>query len=432
MPSAIRRAAVRVDRWQWLILLLASPFLLFPSPARTLALLALPLVWLSAWLAGAPPLPRTPLSVPLLLLSVMLLVSLGVTFDLGFSLSHITGLLLGIAVFIAVVHAVRTPAALWRAVLLFILAGGGLVVLGLVGIDWLDKVPWLTRITERLPAMVRGLPGAEEGFSANSVAGALALVFPLQVALLAASLARGALPPPLALPAAHRRAWLWAQWILVALTGGLLLLAQSRSAWLGVAAGLLLLVAWRGRWTGWLVGAAAIGALAVVVAASIPAVASAADVPLRAALGNREEIWLRALYVIRDYPLTGLGLNAFRSLMPVLYPLYRTQPDFNFAHAHNQLLQAAVDLGLPGLAAYLGLWAGAAAALLAANRAAGDDAWLRTLAHGLAAGLAAHFVFGLTDAISLGAKLGVFFWFALALAASLYRFAGAQPPPVTA
>jgi putative inorganic carbon (HCO3(-)) transporter len=169
--------------------------------------------------------------------------------------------------------------------------------------------------------------------------------------------------------------------------------------------------------------------LAIALVANPPplarTLASAAQAPLDGGLSDRREIWLRALYVIRDYPLTGLGLNAFRSVMPRLYPMYRTSADFNFAHAHNLMLQAAVDLGLPGLAAYLAVWWAAGAALVAAHRAAVDP-WLRVLARGLGAGLAAHFVFGFTDAVSLGAKLGVFFWFALALAAGVYQVAHAK------
>jgi putative inorganic carbon (HCO3(-)) transporter len=293
-------------------------------------------------------------------------------------------------------------------------------------------VPLLTRITDQLPGVVRGLPGAEEGFSANSVAGALTLVIPLQVAVLAASLppasARSRAAP---LAARRRRIRLGAQIVLLALTGGLLLLAQSRSSWFGAAFGLALLLACTGRKGRWLAAAAAVAVLAIALAANAPpaarTLANADPARLNSGFSDRREIWLRALYVIRDYPLTGLGLNAFRSVMPLLYPMYRTSPDFNFAHAHNLLLQAAVDLGLPGLAAYLGLWCGAGVALVAAHRAA-TDPWLRALAQGIGAGLAAHFVFGLTDAISLGAKVGIFFWLALALAAGVYQVSRAQAP----
>ena len=77
-------------------------------------------------------------------------------------------------------------------------------------------------------------------------------------------------------------------------------------------------------------------------------------------LGGRAEIWSRALYVIEDFPLTGMGMNTFRRVMPVLYPT--TPIGSNDAliedvgHAHNHLLQAALDLGLPGLIAYLAIW----------------------------------------------------------------------------
>jgi len=40
---------------------------------------------------------------------------------------------------------------------------------------------------------------------------------------------------------------------------------------------------------------------------------------------------------------------------------------------------------------------------------------------GLGAGLAAHMVYGLLDAISLGAKPGFLWWWLLGLIASLYR-----------
>ena len=83
---------------------------------------------------------------------------------------------------------------------------------------------------------------------------------------------------------------------------------------------------------------------------------------------------------------------------------------------------------MPGLVAYLGLWFGAAGALTAAFRATADP-WLRGLALGLGAGLAAFFVYGLFDVIDFGAKLGIFFWFALALSICVYQVAHAHRLP---
>ena len=140
-------------------------------------------------------------------------------------------------------------------------------------------------------------------------------------------------------------------------------------------------------------------------------------------VSGRMELWSRALYGIQDFPITGMGMNAFRKVMPVLYPTFLTSPDFDVAHAHNHLLQAALDLGTP--------WTGRLSRDLAGRRrAAGScvpsrwsDPLYRLMAGGLGAGLIAHFVFSMTDAIPLGAKVGVLFWLTLALVVSLHRVA---------
>ena len=41
--------------------------------------------------------------------------------------------------------------------------------------------------------------------------------------------------------------------------------------------------------------------------------------------------------------------------MNLFYPFFTISPDTDIAHAHNMFLQMAVDVGLPGLIAYLAL-----------------------------------------------------------------------------
>jgi putative inorganic carbon (HCO3(-)) transporter len=41
--------------------------------------------------------------------------------------------------------------------------------------------------------------------------------------------------------------------------------------------------------------------------------------------------------------------------VPILYPFFTVPPDTDIAHAHNIFLQTALDLGIPGLVAYLAL-----------------------------------------------------------------------------
>jgi putative inorganic carbon (HCO3(-)) transporter len=139
-------------------------------------------------------------------------------------------------------------------------------------------------------------------------------------------------------------------------------------------------------------------------------------------LTSRTELWSRAIAGIQDFPLTGMGMNAFRKTLPAVYPLFLTPTTVDVAHAHNHLLQAALDLGIPGLVAYGAIWLGASVLLVRVYRRSPNHRY-RTVAGGLGAGLVAHFMFGMTDAIPLGAKVGVLFWLALALAVSLHQVA---------
>jgi len=73
-------------------------------------------------------------------------------------------------------------------------------------------------------------------------------------------------------------------------------------------------------------------------------------------LAGRQEVWSRALYMIQDFPYTGIGLGTFDRVQPLLYPFFLHSGEAH--HAHNLFLQVAVDLGLPGLIAYLALLLG--------------------------------------------------------------------------
>jgi putative inorganic carbon (hco3(-)) transporter len=123
-----------------------------------------------------------------------------------------------------------------------------------------------------------------------------------------------------------------------------------------------------------------------------------------------------------------MGMNTFRKVMPVRYPLFPPPvfPGADLAHAHNNLLQAALDLGIPGLVAYASLWLVASVLLVRVYRRSGHRVY-RTIACGLGAGLVAHFVFGMADAIPLGSKLGVVFWLTLALTVALHHVALVRP-----
>lgn len=83
-------------------------------------------------------------------------------------------------------------------------------------------------------------------------------------------------------------------------------------------------------------------------------------------------------------------------------------------------LHVALDSGIPGLVAYLSLLA--LASYMSWNiNSYGTDPRLGSLCLGLWGDLFAIHLFGLTDAIALGAKVGLFFWWNIGLIAALYK-----------
>src|SRR6185295_2259207 len=69
-------------------------------------------------------------------------------------------------------------------------------------------------------------------------------------------------------------------------------------------------------------------------------------------LTGRFDIWKSALDIIRDYPLTGVGLNNFRNdEVRQRYPVTTFKQPI-LPHTHNELLQFGTDMGVPGLALF--------------------------------------------------------------------------------
>jgi len=440
--ALIRQIAVFVDRWHWLLLALATPFLLFPSPSRSVALLVVPGLWIIAGLAGREPLPRTPLNATLLVMFIMVLVSTWATFDIAFSLPKIAGMVLGIGVFYAFVNYGQRARGWYLCLGVFLAAGLGVAALGLVGTQWTAKFGFLVPITSRLPRAISGLPGAETGFRPNEVAGALLWVLPTLILLTGLLLIR----PRDAVVGWGQRFVIAAIPILVVATlsvASVLLLTQSRGGYigLGLTAMVLVFIALpsEGRWLfGSLMLFMLIGGVAVLQYQGNLILQSLFDggnalspTSMLDTLEGRAEVWSRAIYGIQDFPFTGMGMNTFRRVVHVLYPLFLIGPDVDFGHAHNEFLQVALDLGIPGLMAFLALYIGAFWILRemwgkvqsqeTISSTFHSPRVVRMLVLGLGGGLLAHMVYGLTDAVALGAKPSILFWMLLGLVAGLYQ-----------
>ena len=450
--------ATWLDRLHWLWLALAAPFMLFPSPKRSLAMLVVPASWLLHWLVvsgqktasrkqpfdyaqgkqaeggsstlhaspstlrpprptpHASPIPLTPLNSTLLLLALMVLVSEWATFDLAYSLPKISGMVLGLGVFFAVAREGERPRGRWSSLLAFLGVGLGIAVLGVIGTRWATtKIAFLTPIVDRLPKLIAGLQGAESGFHPNEVAGALIWVLPVMLAVSVALI--GVIPlrgrcasrrctfGGVAIPFSRGKALLNGRllrekrprndtrtaerkgtdapgglhgWRLVLVTilcllatifvGAVFVLTQSRGGYIGLAVTLPLLtliaLPRRWRWYSLIVFVVLAVVLGFVVYSHWEAIRTwvagsdlASDPALSLnSLEGRLEVWSRAIYGIQDFPFTGMGMNAFRKVVPVLYPLFLVSPDVDIGHAHNEFLQAALDLGIPGLIAFIAVY----------------------------------------------------------------------------
>jgi putative inorganic carbon (HCO3(-)) transporter len=245
----------------------------------------------------------------------------------------------------------------------------------------------------------------------------------------------------------------------------ILILTQSRGGYVALAVTLpaLIMIALppRWRWYSLAILALLVITLGTLVASQWEAVLAwimgsnlAADPELSLnSLDGRLEIWSRAIYGIQDFPFTGMGMGAFRRVVQVLYPLFLVGPDSDIGHAHNEFLQAALDLGILGLIAFIALyivafwmliqtWQSArfnAQSAPSEQRAAGplttpsewfsgmgaspfaDARLVQLTVLGFGGGLLAHMLWGLTDAMALGARPAFLFWIILGLISGLHQ-----------
>ncbi|HXW00106.1 MAG TPA: O-antigen ligase family protein, partial [Anaerolineae bacterium] len=404
------------------LLLLAAPFLLFPNGYGLLALLALPTIWLIRWALTGRIAPRTALDWPILLILLMVLASMGATFDLSFSIGKIAGVLLGIVIFYAIVDLAESRSSLQTVITFFILVGIGLAIVSALGVQWRYRIPLIRPLVDQVPKLLQDVRGAESGFNPNQVGGVLIFFVPLQLVLLGYWLKRKISQPHAGGGKVTSVFGVIFIGVSLLITFGVLLFSQSRGALGGTVAGLVVIAAISTRWGKVLavIGLIVLG-LVIYLGAGEGLVTSGLETEVVETVGldGRLEVWSRALQGLADFPL-GMGMNNFRRVMPILYPGFIVAPTKDIAHAHNHLLQVGLDLGIPGLIAYLALWLVAGFLLYQVLTGSGTQ-FYQAIALGLVGSFTAYFIYGLTDAVALGAKPGFVFWWALGLVMATYN-----------
>lgn len=426
-----------MKQWHWsiglegIVLLLAIPLLLYPDffpVATTAILLLLGFSWLISWQTTKQPFPATPLNSPLLLFILMLAIGILVSADLDLTLPKATGLLLGVALWRYMILTIQNQHTFLWGVGAFSILGAGIIITGILSADWNLKVGFLEKIIPLLPSRLIVLPDApSEGVHANSLAGVFTLFVPFSLSLLIAW-------RPTRLKTA---VYIFLVFSFV-ITTGLLLLTQSRSGWIGAFIGLgALLFLWSNlivsakiRQSIWL-GFALVLIIGIVALAWIDPTKLQMFIgdPVQkkvigdfSTIGFRLEVWEWAIEGIRDFPFTGTGLGAFRRVIHRFYPI-DVRPNYDIAHAHNIFLQTALDVGLPGLIAYLAMLSIVG---FMGWQVAKHNEQLRPFALGLLASLIAFHTYGLTDALALGSKPGILFWMALGLLTAMFNCSSEQ------
>ncbi len=311
---------------------------------------------------------RTPLDLPLALFLLTAVASVWAAYDRDgsqaiFSIPigwrKLWGLILAALLFYTLT-ALHTEVQ--RRWMLRLMAGFGAVAAAwfVATNDWAAQpADWelITRLGRAVQTLLPSLPGHR--LNPNVAGGLAALLLPTSLELAVEARGKGG-----------REARRWAAWGLAtgaAMVFGLLL-TTSRAAWLGVGGGAALGAAWclagrlgrgacpepcrRGRRLGVfatlvLLGAL-VGGLAVAMVPALRAVALESY-----AFTNRLNILSQSMLLVRDYPFTGCGLGNF-PLVHSTYALLIHVPVL--VHTHALLLDVAVEQGILGALAMVGVW----------------------------------------------------------------------------
>jgi hypothetical protein len=416
--SEMTKPAVHWFEWvQLAVLAVSAPLFLFPKQRFWWIFLLVPLLWCARYIAVKKFLDKTPLDLPLFILLIAILASTLRVTDFSYNLPKIAGLFYGIVLFYAIVSVLKTEKLLKWGTGLFLAGGFVFSLIGLLGMPTfkVKHLDFLMKIKDMIPHIDFKLPGAELGFSTNAIGGTLLLVIPLFFLLLWMTWRRGTRKDA---PSGPLSSLLLTGGTLV--TGAVLLLTQSRGAWVGlfiatVFVGLLQLRLFIKNKK--IVRIVVIVILIVIIAAGVSFYSmiqtNKMSPGLRQVEGTlqfRVHIWNLTVPVIRDNPLWGAGLNNFRLGREIRY---------FWSSAHNQFMHVAVELGIPALIAYLALLIIIGYMCIEVCKTS-KIKWLRTAVLGLGWGQLAFLFFGLTDAIPPGAKVGLLFWLSTALICAIY------------
>jgi putative inorganic carbon (HCO3(-)) transporter len=351
--------------------------------------------WGIRWVAGAAFGTHPLADAAIVLLSSMALISLTITTQHETTLTQVYRLFSGIALTYAIVRSVSfSPPAR-----MLLLATALVVVTFFLSLAT-PFTTWIKygRILDSLPVNVRGVfPTLTSDVSnPNVLAGQIVILLPFSVAMVMSGWrSLGVLR------------WLFAT-LTASIALAMLIFTQSTGALVALAAMLvvgIVLFLVKKRWHMFVVILLGmIGIFILIDQATflleLPPVQK--TIESRSSQG-RIELWQHALYLIRDFPFTGIGMGTYKEVAHTLYP-FQVMPPSRAFHAHNILLQVGVDLGIPGLIAWvclflLVMWQGWR---IYRDGQRQPSLWLRNLGIAILCSQVALLTHGMVDAVTWG------------------------------
>ncbi len=353
----------------------------------------------------------TPLKWPILILILMSGVSLLLTAEFETTSTQVSRLLAGLAGFFGLVNWARNRQQLFLASWVFIGAGLLIALAAPVIVRWNQAkgVPVPNAIYDVFPLLF------EDAVHPNVMVSIMILLIPLSLAYLL--YARQQVPWPLTAK--------WGQILLLTALIAMsivLLLTKSRGGYAAGAIGVLT-VLWFSRQRILVMFLTLItislGAY-LVVEGEHQSQTMIGEITSAGTLAFRQQVWRIATWMMSDFPFTGVGMGAFNDVATRLYPF----PVVDDPGAHNLALQVGVDLGIPGLIAFLAIliltvYMGLSS--IAELNVSGDIP-LRALSIGLLAGIIALFFHGLVDITVWGTRVAYIPWLVIGLIAAIYLY----------
>lgn len=389
-------------------------------------LILLGLFWILHWAVSKHLSVRSPVDLPVLGLAALLLVSLVISIDHGLTLPKVYGLVLSISLFYWLVNYLSSISRLWLVTLGLALLALALPLVCLLAADWSGSSFTLpSRIVNRLTASVPflGRLSAGGGIHVNTVGGTLTFFVPLLVSLLWDG---GSLRRTFFRNLKNARAVNILLKLLVlaalALTLAVLALTQSRASYLGAGTGLLVLLIWKRPRFFWLIPLLMViffAALLIFANGDLLDFISILDTSREGdTVQVRLDYWKRTVFLIQDFPISGVGLGTYGKVFDELYTFtpFASSGGPSF-YAHNMYLAVAASMGIPALVLYLALFAGCGLMVYYAFKKVRSAA--RVLLIGLSCGVLANLIYGLWDNYLPGEKLAIVLWIFLGVIAAI-------------